>query len=570
MSQQGYFNIQDEGFFSKVEISVSCQNLQDLDRFTKSDPMVVLFTPDKSQNRWIEYDRTEVKWNDLNPRFVKNFVMEYHFEENQKLRFVVFHVANEKKGLGSQKPIGETTCVLSQLVSSNSGVVTHDLTLPNKKGKRGTIQIFCEEVRAMSYLAKFRFSGKKLDKMDFFGKSDPFLVISKCQEGNKYVPVVQTNFIKRTLNPTWQPFTVSVSKLCNGDFDRPLRFEVYDWNRTSASDLIGFARTTMRELQEGTKRTWELVNPRKKKKKRKYKNSGTLHMLHCEMIQQHTFLDYIAGGCDINLIIAVDFTASNGNPNNPNSLHFNNQRNPNPYVRAIASTTEILLYYDSDGLVPVYGFGCKIPPSWQVSHCFPCNFNYENPEVKGVSGVLQSYQFALSNIRLHGPTLFAPVIRVASQFASQNVTQEDQQFFILLIITDGVINDMEATIDCIVEASTLPLAIVIVGVGNADFEAMDVLDADEVPLKSSKGQVMKRDIVNFIPYNEYINKSQSLFAKAVLEEIPLQVTSYFKMKGIVPNQRQQVQQQQLQQQQLQQQQLQMQQQQLQMQQQNKK
>jgi Copine len=38
-----------------------------------------------------------------------------------------------------------------------------------------------------------------------------------------------------------------------------------------------------------------------------------------------------------------------------------------------------------------------------------------------------------------------------------------------LILTDGVINDIQNTIDEVVRGSDLPLSIVIVGVGNADF-----------------------------------------------------------------------------------------------------
>lgn len=38
----------------------------------------------------------------------------------------------------------------------------------------------------------------------------------------------------------------------------------------------------------------------------------------------------------------------------------------------------------------------------------------------------------------------------------------------------------------IVKASILPLSIIIVGVGNADFSNMDVLDADDVPLRYSE------------------------------------------------------------------------------------
>ena len=54
-----------------------------------------------------------------------------------------------------------------------------------------------------------------------------------------------------------------------------------------------------------------------------------------------------------------------------------------------------------------------------------------------------------------------------------------------MIITDGVISDLQKTIDQIVYGSELPLSIIIVGVGSADFSAMDELDADETPLYSS-------------------------------------------------------------------------------------
>lgn len=42
-----------------------------------------------------------------------------------------------------------------------------------------------------------------------------------------------------------------------------------------------------------------------------------------------------------------------------------------------------------------------------------------------------------------------------------------------LIITDGVINDMQKTIDQIVASSSNPMAIIIVGVGDADFHMME-------------------------------------------------------------------------------------------------
>ena len=35
-----------------------------------------------------------------------------------------------------------------------------------------------------------------------------------------------------------------------------------------------------------------------------------------------TFTEYIAGGCEINLSVAIDFTGSNGDPRQPGTLHY--------------------------------------------------------------------------------------------------------------------------------------------------------------------------------------------------------------------------------------------------------
>ena len=44
--------------------------------------------------------------------------------------------------------------------------------------------------------------------------------------------------------------------------------------------------------------------------------------------------------------------------------------------------------------------------------------------------------------------------------------QDGRQYFVLLILTDGIITDLEATKMSIIKASNLPMSIIIVGVGN--------------------------------------------------------------------------------------------------------
>lgn len=84
-----------------------------------------------------------------------------------------------------------------------------------------------------------------------------------------------------------------------------------------------------------------------------------------------------------------------------------------------------------------------------------------------------------------------------------------QQYFILLILTDGVITDMADTREAIVQASHLPMSIIIVGVGNADFSDMQMLDGDDGILRSPKGEPVLRDIVQFVPFRNFKHVSPS-------------------------------------------------------------
>ena len=79
----------------------------------------------------------------------------------------------------------------------------------------------------------------------------------------------------------------------------------------------------------------------------------------------------------------------------------------------------------------------------------------------------------------------------------------------LLIITDGVITDMDQTRSAIVQASRLPMSIIIVGVGGADFSEMEFLDSDDKLLRSASGEIAARDIVQFVPFRDFQVSSSS-------------------------------------------------------------
>lgn len=95
-------------------------------------------------------------------------------------------------------------------------------------------------------------------------------------------------------------------------------------------------------------------------------------------------------------------------------------------------------------MFPVYGFGGQVGYS-PVSHCFPiCRISpgERSDEAYGVEGIMTAYSAALRSVGLAGPTLFSEVLETAMARASHPTTQESQRYDVLVILTDGIINDM--------------------------------------------------------------------------------------------------------------------------------
>ncbi|XP_029010968.1 copine-9-like [Betta splendens] len=524
---------------TKIEVTVSCRSLLDVDTFSKSDPVVVLYIQAVGTKEWREFGRTEVIDNTHNPDFVRKFVLDFFFEEKQNLRFDVYNVDSRSCNISKHKDfLGQTFCTLGEIIGSRGGRLEKTLSgIPGKKC--GVIILTGEELSNCRDIATMQLCANKLDKKDFFGKSDPFLVFYRSNEDGTFTICHKTEVIKNTLNPVWQPFTIPVRALCNGDYDRTVKVDVYDWDRDGSHDFIGEFTTSYRELSRGQNQfnVYEVLNPKKKGKKKKYINSGTVTLLSFKVESEHTFVDFIRGGTQLNFTVAIDFTASNGNPSQPTSLHYMSPYQMNAYAMALKAVGEIIQDYDSDKLFPAYGFGAKLPPDGKISHAFPLNGDGDNSNCVGIEGVLEAYFQSLRTVQLYGPTNFAPVINKVANCAAE--ITDGSQYFVLLMITDGVISDMVQTKEAVVNAASLPLSIIIVGVGPAEFDAMEELDGDEVRV-SSRGRFAERDIVQFVPFRDYIDRSgnqvlsMARLAKDVLAEIPDQLVSFMKSRGIEP------------------------------------
>lgn len=328
---------------------------------------------------------------------------------------------------------------------------------------------------------------------------------------------------------------------------QPIQFEILNVYTKSAPELLGTVQTTVGCIFGSKKQTsyHDL-------KIKDNKMSGQMiiegekfggRAIHEERLksqapaQDYTFTDYIRGGTQLNVIVGIDFGASNGQPESRDSLHYMNPSGAlNEYQKAIKSVCEIVMNYDHDQSVAVYGLGGKphypLMDTDSVSHCFPCNGDQEKHEVMGVQGIMDAYSSAVKNVEFSGPTHFAPLINAVLNLGKIHKDNDYDTYTTLLILTNGIIEDMNASIDAVVKASEFPVSIIIVGIGNADFIKMQILDGDH-GLFDNNGRMATRDAAQFVPFNRF-NGDVNQLTQHVLAELPNQLVQYMKMAGKKP------------------------------------
>ena len=96
------------------------RNLRDMDIFSKSDPMCVVFYAASGSTEWTEYQRTECIVNTLNPDFATKITLTYHFELQQRIKICIYDIDDYSDDLSRHDFIGEYECTLVELVTSYS------------------------------------------------------------------------------------------------------------------------------------------------------------------------------------------------------------------------------------------------------------------------------------------------------------------------------------------------------------------------------------------------------------------------------------------------------------------
>ncbi|GIQ81621.1 hypothetical protein KIPB_002606 [Kipferlia bialata] len=468
----------------------------------------------------------------------------YVFEVSQHITVKVYDSDGSSRDLSKHDFVGSYSFCMADLLTAMCQTLEAPLYNRDRQGKQcGSVRVVGEERVGDSRALVMSLSAQGLPKMDTFGRCDGYLQFYRIREGNADpVLVAKTEVIKSNYNPSWNTLQVSLGDLVNGDRDRPFIIKCYDYDMVGEHDLVGSITCTLNELAHAATPETGLMlvndeNRAKRLKKGKaYKGEGKIYMREgMQEITVPSMPAYLGAGLEISLSVAIDFTGSNGHPSSAGSLHYRTQTAPSRYEKAIHAVGSVLLPYDSDQIVRASVFGAGVPGQGTQHALDIANGDGVNlAEGPGLMPVLQAYVNALQQFNLSGPTLFAPILKSVNDAAQQQQIEAGGPYHVLLLLTDGVICDRQQTIDEIVRASSLPVSVVIVGIGNADFSEMDELDADTQPLISSKGVRTERDAVQFVPFTQFEN-NPNMLAQETLKEMPAQIVQFLTSRGISPD-----------------------------------
>lgn len=525
----------DPNCFEKVNLYLDAYDIPSTQWTSKSDCFAVLYCRDRKNKELLhKLHTTQVIMDNANPAWSDAFMIDYYFEYRQAIVIKVFHF----KGTSTSDEeghvfLGGAEFHLSTLMRAEYSKL--DQPLEGGKGEGG-LKVRAEAQTDTRNEFCFQFIGKDLLNRDgIFGKSDPSYTIIRKNEDGTGTTVFQSETIRDNLSPEWAPQKIPVNHLCTGDLRRPLLIQIRDVDGTAYQGMGDF-ETSVHELLSEPGFEYPVTH--------KEKTKGTVKGVNCSILKKPTFSQFIQGGCEISVIVALDFTGSNGDPISPDSLHHidptGGSSSWNPYQLGIASVCNVIEQYDTDKHYPVFGFGARVklpgnPQPSAVQHCFPLG----EGEASGVLGILDVYKEGVKSVLMSGPTLFQELIEKSAEIAdARNCSQEKQSYTVLLVLTDGVIDDMTITKKALIRAANnpSPLSVLIVGVGADDFSDMAELDGDKGKLEAY-GMVAERDLCQFIDMNPNTQRTEDGWmnlSQKILAEIPNQLLSFMEKKGIMP------------------------------------
>jgi len=279
---------------AEYQVMVSASDLPNADGFRSlSDPRCIMYMKDEPSGKWFEVGRTERIKDTLDPEWTTRIPVDYFENEDDECRFDIYDWNKKYEDLKKHDFLGCWSGPFSGIIKGGDffnrelGMSNKDQTGPNKKkGEPSKIKLGAVPISGRKVIFQFQFEAEGIDKASKMGKTDAYLEMAVSTDNeDEYLTIHRTEVIKKTTDPNWAKFQLTVNQLQADLSDRTLKITVNHWSKKGPKE-IGSCCTTFADLKNMKENDEDiefvLINEAKKtgKKADKYVNSGTVKLVY--------------------------------------------------------------------------------------------------------------------------------------------------------------------------------------------------------------------------------------------------------------------------------------------------
>jgi hypothetical protein len=551
----------------KLDLVIECHHLPQKDSFSQADAFcgvweipsgvpkgkTVSKLPARQER---EVGRSEVVRATSSPKFTTKFRLEYRFQAQQTY---VIRVYDEDlryaTDLKEHDFIGGAIFALGELMGAGGCTIARPL------GQEDAFVVLVgREIIETREVMEFRFAGQDLgvlDKkksnkilaakdtvtsikrntLDKFDLPSPYFRMEQLNpEDQSWNVVWKSEVIMSTNSPTWNVARLPLQLLCQDDDPmKPLKITIWEWNRFSAHELVGYIETSVNELVTKAKRGIPVLDVMVDKRTLfggvKPKKAGALKVLKSNILHIPSMLQYLSGGCELDLMVAIDCTLNNGNPSQKDGLHFSSESWLNDYQAVLFKIGSIFDSYEGQDFV-LWGYGARTPAGHQT-------FFGMGERLKGANDLVKAYDRTFSpknrnRLIMEKDAQLRLIIQSAMSRAVNASESNRHCYSTLVILSTGCCSDVEESIEAICQAEDTPLSIVVIGIGQGDMTPVKKLaGGDDGRLFHHNGVQVQRQIVQFVSLDDFHGNTRECVSEA-LQEVPEQFVQHFVTSGIDP------------------------------------
>jgi len=274
------------------QVIVSATDLPNGDGFRSlSDPRCIMYMKDEPTGKWFEVGRTERIKDTLNPEWVSRIDVDFFENEDDECRFEIYDWNKNYTDLKKHDFLGQWNGMFKSIIKGGDffnkelGMSNKTSTGPNKKKGASKIKLGALKAEGQKVFFQFKFEAENIDKASKKGKTDAFLEMAVSTENeDEWVTVHRTEVIKKTTDPQWEKFQLTVNQLAGDIADRHLKISVNHWSKKGPKEM-GSCVTSFADLkakkEKGEDIEFIMINEEKKtgKKAESYVNSGVVKLV---------------------------------------------------------------------------------------------------------------------------------------------------------------------------------------------------------------------------------------------------------------------------------------------------